>query len=405
MTIAQGTAKQTRIKRQSAKGSLAGASGGQIMRRESSTFELAKEIYTTESEITSTQQVKSVRHGVKTVNGSLNGILSPGTYSDPVSAVLRRDFAAVTAITGASITVAGSGPYTITRAAGSYLGDGIKIGMVVRLTAGSFNASNLNKNLLVTGVTALVLTVLVLNGSALVAEGPIATATVTVPGKVTYAPDTGHTDIYYTVEEWYSDASVSERNLDVKFGKADIALPGSGNSTIKFSAIGLDQTQDTTAYFTAPTAETTTGALAAANGILLVNGAAVAVVTDLSFSIDGKAAAADGVVGTNVRPDVFRGKVAVSGSFTAYFDGNTISNLFINETAIGIVSAISAGSEANADFMAFAMSSVKINSNTPTDGETGQKRTYNFQGQYNAAGGAALANTATTIQIHDSAAA
>lgn len=374
------------------------------MRRESATFELAKEAYTTENEITTKAQITSSRHGVKTVNGTLNGILSPGTYADPLSAILRRDFAAVTAIAGASITIAGAGPYTVTRAAGSFLTDGIKIGMVVRLTAGSFTAGNLNKNLFVTGVTATVLTVTVLNGSTLTAEGPIASATVTVPGKVTYVPDTGHTNIYHTVEEWYPDAAVSERNIDVRFNSASLSLPGSGNAMINFSAIGLDQTSDTTAYFTAPTAETTTEALAAANGVLLVNGTAVAVVTDLSFEINGNGTAADGVVGTNIRPDVFRGKVAVTGSFTAYFEGGTIPALFRDETSTSIISALTAGSAAAADFMTFALTSVKLNSSTPDDSETGLKRTYSIQATYNNSGGAALANHASTIQIHDSAA-
>lgn len=409
MTIAQGVNKQVRLARQTAKGTIAAtnAASAQIYRRESASFELAKESYTTESEITSTQQVKSNRHGVKIVNGKLTDILSPGTFADPLSGLLRRDFAAVSAITGASITIAaGAGSaYTVTRAAGSFLTDGIKIGMVVRLTAGSFTAGNLNNNLFVTGVTALVLTVLVLNGSTLTAEGPIASATVTVPGKVTYIPDTGHTNIYYTAEEWYPDSSVSERSTDVRFATANISLPGTGNSKIDFTAIGLNQTSAGSVYFTAPTAETTTDALAAANGLLLVNGVSQAVVTDLTINIDGKTQGADGVVGTNVRPDVFRGKVMVTGSFTAYFEDSTIPNLFLNETSISILSALAAGSAANADFITFAMTAVKLNSSTRDDAETGLKRTYNYVATYNSAGGAALANTATTIQVHDSQAA
>ncbi|MFZ3286543.1 MAG: phage tail tube protein [Telluria sp.] len=407
MSIEFGTAKQTRIARQTAKGTLAaaGAATAKIMRRETSTFELVKESYTTESEMTSKRQLTSSRHGVKTVNGKLAGILSPGTYADPLSAVLLRDFAAVTAIAGASITIAGTGPYTVTRAAGSFLTDGIKIGMVVRLTAGTFAAGNLNNNLFVTGVAALVLTVTVLNASTLTAEGPIAAATVTVPGKVTYVPETGHTNLYYTVEEWYPTAAVSERNKDVKFTAANISLPGSGNAKIDFTAIGLDQTADTTVLFTAPTAESTTESLAAANGVLLVNGASVAVVTDLSVNIDGKGAAADGVVGTNVRPDVFMGKITVSGSFTAYFEGGTIPDLFRNETSTSIVSALAAGSAAAADFMTIAMTSVKLNSSSPDDSETGLKRQYSFTATYNSAGGAAIANHATTIMICDSQAA
>lgn len=405
MTIAQGVFKQTRIKRQTTKGTLAGATAGQILRRNTSTFELVKESYTTESEITSKQQITSVRHGVKTINGAIQGIFSPGTYSDPLSAVMRRDFAAVTSITGASITISGSGPYTVARAAGSFLTDGIKVGMVVRLTAGSFAAGNLNKNLLVTAVTALSLTVVVLNGSTLTAEGPIASATVAVPGKVTYVPETGHTNVYYTVEEWYPDAAISERNLDVKFTQADLSLPGSGNASISLTAIGLDQTKDTTVYFTSPTAETTTDALVAASGVLLVNGTAQAVVTDLSITINGNGTAADGVVGSNVRPDVFSGKVMVSGSFTSYFEGGAIPDLFRDETETSIISALTAGTSAAADFVTITLSALKLQSSSPDDNETGMKRTYNFTAYYNRSGGAALANTATTIQIQDSQAA
>jgi hypothetical protein len=408
MSISQGSAQQIRIARQSAKGTIAAvdAATAKIMRRESGSFELAKETYTTEAEMTSTRQVKSSRHGVKVINGKLAGLLSPGTYSDPLSAVLLRDFAAVAAITGAAITIAGSGPYTITRAAGSFLTDGVKVGMIVRLTAGSFAAGNLNKNLFVTGVTALVLTVSTLGSATLTAEGPIAAATVTIPGKVTYIPITGHTNLYYTVESWMPDGTVasSERNLDVKFTAANISLPGSGNSKIDFTAIGLNQTTDTSVYFTGPTAESTTEAVVAASGVLLVNGTAQATVTDLSFNIDAKGQAADGVVGTDIRPDVFTGNVSVSGSLTAYFESGVLHNLFVNETAISILSALTAGSAAAADFITFALSNVKLNSSTPDGAITGQKRTYSFTATYNSSGGDALANHASTIQVQDSAA-
>jgi hypothetical protein len=404
MPISQGVFKTTRIARQASKGTLATAGGAsQVVRREQSIFELAKETYTTESEITSTQQVTSSRHGVRLVNGKITGILSPLTYSDPLSVVMRRDFAAVTSITGASITVAGTGPtYTLTRAAGSYLTDGIKIGMGVRLTAGTFNVANLNKNLLVTAVTATVLTVIPMNGIALFAEGPIASATLAVPGKVTFVPTTGHTNIYHTVEEWMPDVPFSERNIDCKFIQANISLPGSGNAKIDFTANGLNQTTSASAYFTAPTAETTSQSLVGASGLLFFGGTQQSVVTDLSINLDGKGSPADGVLGTDIRPDIFTGKVMVSGSFTAYFDSATLANAFVNETSSSIVSAVTAGSAANADFMTFTMSDVRINSNTPDDTETGNKRTYNYVAVLNATGGAALATQLTSLQVQDS---
>ena len=64
------------------------------------------------------------------------------------------------------------------RCSGSYLTDGFKIGDVIRLTAGAFNALNTQKNLLIIALTATVATVRVVNGSAMFAEANIASATV-----------------------------------------------------------------------------------------------------------------------------------------------------------------------------------------------------------------------------------
>jgi hypothetical protein len=190
----------------------------------------------------------------------------------------------------------------------------------------------------------------------------------------------------------------------VKFLQANLSLPGTGNAKIDFSANGLNQTNSASAYFTTPTAETTTQSLVAASGLLLVGGVTQAIVTDLSISIDGKGKPADGVVGTDIRPDVFTGKVMVSGSFTAYFDSGTIPAMFTGETSTSLVSALTAGSAANADFMTFTMSDVRINSSTPTDEETGSKRTYNYVAVLNSAGGSGIATEKTTLQVQDSAA-
>jgi hypothetical protein len=403
MTIAQGVAKQTRFKRQAAKGTIATTSAGQILRRTSSVFEQQRESYNTANEINSTQQLLSERLGPKTITGTVNGILTPGTYSDLIAALLRRDYAAVTAITGASITVAGTGPaYTLTRAAGSFLTDGVKKGMVLRLTAGTFNAANLNKNLFVVGVTATVVTVLVANGTAMVAEGPIASATVTIAGKATYVPITGQTAIYYTFEEWMPDVPYSERFIDCRVGQAQFALPGSGNATVQLGVQGLDYQTGTTAYYPAPTTETSFDALVAASGVLQVGGTTVATVTDMNFTVTGNQNVGDPVVGSNVRPDVFVGKVMVTGSFTAYFDGSTVNDTFNNETNSSILACLTNGSGALADFMTFHLPQINVTSSTPQDAETGLKRSYNFTAEYYAAGGAGTDSQQSTIQVCDS---
>jgi hypothetical protein len=153
MTIAQGVFKQTRFKRQAGKGTLATTSAGQVLRRDSATFELQKETYDTNNEIISAQQMQSFSHGPKKIVAAIKGLLSPGTWWDPLSALLRRDFTAVAAMTGLTITIAASGSFfTLTRSAGSWLTDGLKVGHVGRLTAGAFNAANLNKNLQVVDI-------------------------------------------------------------------------------------------------------------------------------------------------------------------------------------------------------------------------------------------------------------
>ena len=176
MPAASGVFKQLTYKTELTYGTAPAASGAQSLRRVTSDLNVTKDTYQS-NEIRTDQQMQDMRHGVRRVAGTINGELSPGTYADFMAAALRRDFAAMAALTGLSITIAGSGPYTLTRSAGDFLASGIKKGDIVRLTAGSFNAANLNKNLLVTAMTSTVLTVRVLNGSALVTEGPIASAT------------------------------------------------------------------------------------------------------------------------------------------------------------------------------------------------------------------------------------
>ena len=402
MTIAQGIKKITVVKKQSGLGLAASGSGGQILRRESSANNLTKDTYGN-NEIVQHQQGTGITHGLRKVAADLKGILSPGTYSTLMASILRKDFTATAAITGASITIAGTGPsYTVTRAAGSFLTDGIKIGDVVRLSVGSLNAANINKNMLVTNVVALVLTVVVINRSALVAEGPITGTTITVPGKKSLVPLTGHTSDYWTVEDWQSDISQSETFTDVVFGAMDIGLPSTGNATIGISGPGLNRTIGGAQILTSPTAETTTNPLAAVNGMLIVNGSVAANVTGVSIKVDGKAAAMGAVVGSNVSPDVQRGRVDVTGQFTALYQDATISTLFDNATDLSLVCVITDSALAAADFITISMSAITLSGDSKDDGEKGTIRTYPFTAKINAAGGAALANDQTIITIQDS---
>jgi hypothetical protein len=347
----------------------------------------------------------------------------------------------------------------------------------------------LNANLVLTNVTATVLTFVPLNGTAITAEGPIASVTITVVGKKSIAPLTAHTDTLFTLEEWYGDLGKSELFPDVRTGQLDIGLPASGNSTIKIAGMGLgvrtlgttqslttvaiadiaggftcaaatlyvgklvtisgtlggtgsitgyvspttykiSATNGSTTFtltttadvaivttigtptgltytvnervLTNPTAATTAPVLTAVRGLLFVNGAAVTNVTGITLTINPTLAAMGPIVGSNFSPDVSRGKIMVTGSFTALFDATTLTTLYANETLTSLVAVMAADTTKNSDFVSFSMSAIKLTSDSPNDGEVGIVRTYAFTAEINAAGGPALASDKTIISCQDS---
>jgi hypothetical protein len=403
MPIAAGVFKQLAYKAETVYGTVPSASGAQSLRRVSSDLSLTKDTYQS-NEIRLDQQIADFRHGVRRVSGKVTGELSPRTYQDFFAAALRRDFTAGVSAASVSLTIAGSGPtYTITRGSGSYLTDGFKVGDVVRITAGSVNANNLNKNALIVTLTATVATVLVLNGSTMTAEGPIATCTIAVTGRKTFVPTTGHTDRSFSIEHWFSDVPTSEVFDGCKISKIALALPPTGMVTVDMDVMGQDVTTSASQYFTSPTAATSTGCLASVNGILRLGGSTIATLTGLSIEISSNQTG-DPVVGSNVVPQMFPGRVLVSGQATAYFDSGTLRDAFIAESELELIGAFSTGSAANAEFMTFVLPRIKLGGASKNDGESGIVQTIPFTALFNSAGGSGTTTEQTTIVVQDSAA-
>lgn len=401
MPIASGVFKTLAYKAETTYGVAAGAAGAQLLRRVTSQIDLQKDTYQS-NEIRPDHQIFDMRHGVRRVTGSIAGELSPGTWKDFVGAVVRRDYTAGTSAASLSITVAGSGPtYTLTRGSGSYLTDGFKRGDVVRLTAGTFNAANLNKNLLIVTLTATVATVRVLNGTALVAEGPIASATLAVTGKKTFMPTSGHTDRSFTLEHWFADLAQSEQFLGVHPTQLDIALPPTGIATVSIPVQGQSLVTGTSQYFTSPTAVTSTGLLASVNGLISVGGNVLAAVTGASVSVQSQRTG-EPVVGSNTVPQLYEGRMIVTGQLTVYFEDATLRNAFVNETEVEVLLALTSNNDANSDFVSLVMPRVKLNGAGKSDGEGGIVQTIPFMALLPATGGAGVANELSTIVFQDS---
>lgn len=400
MAISKGTAKVVAYKKETTWGTAAGASGGKQVRRVTADFNLTKETYES-NEIRTDRQLADYRHGVRSADGTLSGELSPNSYSDFMQSLVAKDFAAAAAVSSLSVTIAASGSlWTVTRSTGSFLTSDIKVGMVIRLTGAGLNAANVGKNLLVVSMTATVLTVQSLNGSALVAEGPIASVTATPVGKQTIVPATGHTEDSYTIEQWFQDIAQSEVFTGMRVGSMNLQLPATGLTTVDFSFMGKDlTTKGTSQYFSSPTAQGTNGIFAAVNGAMIVNGLPVALVTSADFTVE-RAMENATAVGSNSVAEIFLGRIRVTGNLSVYFQDATFRNYFDDETAVSVVFALTTGSEANADFLTFTMPKVKLGSFAKDDSELGLVASTSFQALLN--GDTTTGLPATTIQIQDS---
>lgn len=371
-------------KKESTFGTLPGATGAQTLRRLDSTLGL--EIAQIESnEVRTDQQRGEARSGKKTVQGNLTGELSPKTYADFIASALRRNFAAVATISAASVTATVAAPNFV-RAAGSFLTDGIKIGMLVKPSAGA----NASKLFTVTAVTATGLTV----AETVTAHGAT-TMDLSVPGKVTYVPQTGHTNDSYTIEHWHDDVDVSHRFTGCRVNSVKIDAPPNEAAKIDIGFMGQDRQSAGTAYFTSPTAATTTGTATGAKGSLVLDGAVQAIVTGYSLEIDG-GMEVGGVVGSQLTPDVFVGSVTVKGSLSVYFTGSALDDKFTGETPVTLVLRLDDGI---ADSLTLTVPRAKL-----AGGSLSGDKEVIQQFTFNAAPVAVTGAELTSVQVQDTAA-
>ena len=405
MPISKSISKNLGIKKETVYGTLAGPTTARLLRRVTSNFNLVKETYAS-AEVRTDYQDADFRHGVRSAEGTISGEFSAGTYSDLFAAALAKAFVAGVSVAGAGITVAASGSqYTLTRGAGSYLTDGFKIGDVVRITlATGLNADCLNKNLLITALTATVATCSVLNGSTMTPAAGT-TVTVAVQGKKTFVPQTGHTSDSFTVEEWYSDIAQSEVFTGCKVNTIGVSIPATGMSTVDFGFMGKDLAQTgVTQYFTSPTALGTSGVMAGVNGVVVFNGTPVAVITDASININRNIANTT-VLGSNAIAESIDGKAMVDGSISLYFIDAVAKAAFAAETEVSLIFTLTANNLATSDFVGITLPRCKINSASKSEGDSGITMSCDFKALLATAGGTGTASELSTIVVQDSLAA
>lgn len=399
MGAASGSYKQIRIKEQPVAKTLPGATGARIVARTDGVFNLQKQVFTNDR-ISTRFQPNENRHGVQSSSGNIVDHLSPGHSADLLGAALKRAFSAVAAMTGLSITISAGvepGTYVVERSAGSWIAGGLRVGMCMRLTAGSFNPANLNKTLAVLDLTATEATVKPANGSAMVAEGPVASATATIPGKYSYLPTSGHVEKMFTVEEWSPDVPYSEVYGDQRVASSVIDIPATGNANLTVQMEGGAMLQHgATVYFTSPTAEPVVPPASGVNGVLRSGGISIPVTScQINF---GTPYSGDPTLGSNTLDFKFAETPTLGGSFSAYFTGGELPTIFYDELATTLDLFMPASSDAACEVISISLPRIKLDSADKPGGKGGVVRTYNFSASENQVVGA---REGTAIAIHD----
>lgn len=366
--MAGGVAKKLVIAKETSFGVPALSTGGKSLRRNTSDFNLIKDTYNS-SETRTDYQASSARHGAQRVDGALAVDLSPGNFSELFGSLLARDMAAQGSITGLTLDITISGnDYVITRDTGTWSGDYMLVGNVIRLSGANLDANNINKNLVVIALSGSDITVRVLNGTGLTPETGAAASTVSYPGKSTFVETSGHTDDSYTVEEYFSDVDLSNTYVGNKVTGASVSLPTTGMSTVNFTFLGKGQERVglSGAYFTSPTAALTTAATVATSGVLLVNGQAAGCVTSASVEIQREAEAKP-CVGSNTPNSIIVGPITANGSLEVSLNNNFWQDKFVNETPVSLLLILADSNADDADFLSIILPGTKLNSFTKSD--------------------------------------
>lgn len=196
-------------------------------------------------------------------------------------------------------------------------------------------------------------------------------------GKILIVPQSNHTTDSFTLEDVFRDINVSRQYIGCRVSKISVDVQPNGIASIVVSFLGQRGEESTAAYFTNPTDLTQSGKLAGVKGVLQVNKRPVGLVTAFKLDID-LGASSEPVLGAKFAPDVFIGTIAVSGSFTMYFQDKTMIDAVRNGTDLSLALRMDAEEATGSDYLTFILPGVKVTSNELDDGAKNIMQTLNF---------------------------
>ena len=342
-------------------------------------------------------QMATMRHGTRMANGDLNFYLQTGTYSPLIESAVRRDFTAITPIalgaTTVTAVVVGTGG-TFTRSVGSWITDGLRVGHCVRFTGWTTTGVGNNaRNYTIAALTATVMTVT----ETVAAKAAEPTLTVTAPGRVTFIPATGHTQTSYSVESWNPDVPRSNRFLGQRVNTMAIGLPPGAAATLTLGMMGRDRATAVSRYFTSAVTPAAAVMQVGHNGLLVINGVPNGIVTNLTMNLTNNMETA-GVVGATTTPDVFHGRMMVSGQVTVFFSDTVLDDVFDLETEISLIARVTDDTSIGGNFLQICLPRIKLAGGSDSTANASRVQSFDFTALLSSG---ANGNEATTMLIQD----
>jgi hypothetical protein len=305
-----------------------------LVRITGTTLGLAKDSLQSE-EIRSDRQIADFRQGANQVGGDINFELSYGSFDQFLEAVLLSADWAAPADTG--VTTLSQSATQITRASGSFVTDGFEVGQTAEVTG--FAGSGANGTVLITAVAALALDVTALDGQTLAVEAGDGDEQVVANPSI----KAGTERRSFTFVRHFADIQTADNPYyiyrGVELNSVQFTIAANSMVTGTFSIIGQSQetAQDLTGLGT-PTYNpaSTTSPLDSFTGSLQEGGTTVAVVTEISMTLQNGIEPRF-VVGSknSIYPSI--GRSNLTGQVTAYFEDSDLVNKFLNETESSLV--------------------------------------------------------------------
>jgi hypothetical protein len=313
--------------------------GGQILRHVSHNLGLTKDSYRPNEKRDDAQQSMGA-HGSRTVPGTINGYLSPGTHKIPFQAVMRSAWTTPLALSEADLTSAAfdATAKTVTFGGGDPVALGLRAG-------GSFDAGGMataanNRKFAILGFSGSNNRVVSIYPAPVTETADMAFTIATAPYLINPSSDDTRTNYKAALEVRNPDIDLSRFYTELRFGGFDLTIGVNANVGLNFHLLGRNRKVLTGAdspFFTSPTAETTTDIPTSMQGLLLLGGNILGVVTGLNIKVDLAAEAAKDINPDGLVAGINLGNFMLTGDFTVFLTDGVVLSAFDDETELGLL--------------------------------------------------------------------